>query len=108
MKKEIIQVDRETGEIYVARETMAVIKKLETDKKRIDEEYKEYKTALLRAMQEYGIEKIDSDDMLVTYVGEHERTSVDSKKLEKEYPSVYMDCLKTSIVKPSVRVTIRK
>lgn len=105
---EIVKVDKETGELYVAKEVIDVIRNLELDKKRIDKEYKEYKNALKSAMEEYGIEKIDSDELLVTYIDGHERISVDTKRLEEQYPKVYMDCLKASDVKPSVRVTVRE
>lgn len=105
---EIIAVDKKTGEIYVTKETMEIIRNYEVRKKELDEEYKQYKKALLDAMEEYGVEKVDSEDLLVTYVGETERVSVDSKKLEKEFPEVYAQCLKVSTVKPSVRVKIRK
>ena len=96
MMNEIIKIDKETGEIFVAKEIIGTIRNLELEKKRIDKEYKQYKTALKEAMEEYGVEKIDSDELLVSYIDGHERISVDVDKLEKisEFVTFTYDILK--------------
>ena len=75
--------------------------------KDIKKQYDEYKMALLEAMETYGVKKIDTEDFVVSYIAPTERISLDSKKVEAEYPDVYAECLKVSDVKSSVRVRLR-
>ena len=112
-------IDKETGEIFeiikenddgdlvVAKQACDMITACERQMKQIKKQYAEYKQALLEAMEEYGIEKIDTDDFVVSYVKETERVSLDQKKLEKEYPKAYYDCQRVSDVKANVRVRLK-
>ena len=112
-------VDQETGEVYeiivqkddgslaVAKQACDMIEGFEREMKEIKKQYEAYKQALKDAMEEYGIEKIDTPNFLVSYVGPHERISLDSKAVEAKYPDVYRECMKVSDVKSSVRVRLR-
>ena len=62
---------------------------------------------LLEEMQSKDIKKIETDDVVISYIDEFERETVDSKKLRDEYPDVYDDCIKFSKVKASVRIKIK-
>ena len=106
---EIVDIIKETddGELVIAKEACEVISNFERQMKAIKKEYDAYKQALLDSMETYGIKKIDTDDFVVSYVAPTERISLDSKKVEAEYPDVYQECLKVSDVKSSVRVKLR-
>lgn len=111
-------VNRETGEILdivvreedrlmINPEAVDFIYKAEKQMKEIKKNYEEYKSALLQAMEEFGIDKIDTDNFTVNYVPAHMSNRVDSKKLQSEHPEIYDECSTASMVKPSVRVRLR-
>ena len=112
-------IDRETGEVFeiikenadgnlvVAKQACDMISACERQMKQIKKQYDEYKQALLEAMEQYGIRKIDTEDFVVSYIGATERVTLDSKRVEAEYPEVYKECQKVSDVKASVRVRLR-
>lgn len=79
----------------------------ERQMKEIRKSYDEYKAMLLEAMEEHGIDKIDTDNFTVSYVPEHLTTRVDSKKLKAEHPDIYDECSTASMVRSSVRVKLR-
>ena len=60
------------------------------------------KQALLKAMQDNNIQKWETDNISVTRKAEYTRKSVDSKKLQAEYPQAYENCLKETTVKESI------
>lgn len=100
--------ENESGQLVVTKDACDVIVLYETQMKEIKKQYDTYKRALLEAMEAYGIKKIDTDDFVVTYVEPTERITLDSKRVEKEYPEVYEECMKVSDVKSSVRVKLRR
>lgn len=97
----------EDGRLIIASQACELIKSFEENMKAIKAQYDEYKEALLTAMMEHGIDKIDTKDFVVNFIESHERESVDSKKLKSDYPEIYKECKKTSTVKPSVRVKLK-
>lgn len=102
-----IIVDKGNGELAVAKEACEVIATFERQMKSIRDQYDEYKRALLEAMEEYEVKKIDTEDFTVTYIAPTERISLDSKKVEKEHPEVYRECMRVSDVRSSVRVKLK-
>ena len=97
----------ENGDLVVAKQACDMISACERQMKQIKKQYDEYKQALLEAMEQNGITKIDTDDFVVSYVAPTERITLDSKKVEAEHPEVYKACMKVSDVKASVRVRLR-
>lgn len=95
------------GRLVIASQACELIKSFEENMKAIKAQYDEYKAALLAAMIEHGIDKIDTKDFVVNFIAPHDRESLDSKKIKANYPEVYEECKKTSTVKPSVRVKFR-
>ena len=45
--------------------------------------------------------------MTITYVAASVRSSVDSKKLLKDYPEIYSEVIKKSNVKSSIRIKLK-
>ena len=103
---EIVKAN-EAGDLVVTKQACDMILAFESQMKEIKKQYGEYKQALLEAMEQYGIKKIDTDDFVVSYVAPTERISLDSKKVEAEYPDVYKECMRVSDVKSSVKVRLR-
>lgn len=80
---------------------------LEVEAKAIKKAQEGLKEQLLLAMEKHSIKKWDNDLMTISYVAPTSRESVDSSKLKKTYPDIYKDCVKTSIVKSSVRIKLK-
>ena len=108
------------GEIYQRRELVIddetqmgiemvsnTIKEMETRLKKMKEQQDKYKEIILNAMKEQGIKSFENDTIKITYVDEITKLSVDSTKVKKDYPMVYEQCLKKTIQKPSLRITIK-
>jgi hypothetical protein len=45
--------------------------------------------------------------MTITYIEPTMRVSVDQKKLKQEYEEVYLECVKESSVKSSIRIKVK-
>ena len=64
------------------------------------------KTVLYGTMEKEGIKTVDRGNLKITYVAPSSRTSVDSKKLEKEEPEIYKKYIKTTTVAGSIKITL--
>jgi signal transduction histidine kinase len=97
------------GELQIAQSTIDRICEIEKQKKALDKEYKQFKSALLDAMEEHGIKQFTSEDdsLKITYVEPTERISIDTDKLWSEHQNVAFECQKFTPVKASVRITVR-
>lgn len=62
-------------------------------KKQLEEQEKNFKEQLEKAMDEHGIKSIDNQYLKITRVGESSSTSIDLKALEKEEPKLYAELL---------------
>lgn len=65
------------------------------------------KAEILAEMESRGILKIDTEELLITYVAECERESFDSKAFRDDFPELYDDYVKMTTVKPSIRIKVR-
>jgi signal transduction histidine kinase len=97
------------GELQIAQSTIDRICEIEKQKKALDKEYKQFKSALLDAMEEHGIKKLENEEsgLKITYVEPTERISIDTDKLWSEYQNVAFECQKFAPVKASVRIAVR-
>ena len=59
---------------------------------------------LLEEMKKKDIKKIETPDVIISYVDETERETLDTKKVREEFPDVYDECVRFSKVKASVRI----
>lgn len=106
--KEMLFVkDEQSGEMILSPSTIEEVREMEVQMKKIKKEYDKYKKAMLEGMETYGLKKVETDDLLVTYVEPTERTSIDTDKLWSEHKDVAFACQKTSPVKSSIRITVR-
>ena len=64
------------------------------------------KTVLYGTMEKEGVKTVDRGKLKITYVAPSNRTSVDSKKLEKEEPEIFKKYVKTTTVAGSVKITL--
>ena len=62
---------------------------------------------LLEEMRDNEIKKIETPDVIISYIDESERETFDSKKFREDYPDMYDEYVKFSKVKASVRIKAR-
>ena len=82
------------------------MKKLQAE---LEKTEKQIKSKLLEMFESIsGLEQkyVSMDGLRFTYVGPTKRKSVDSKKLQEEWPEIYKKCLKESNVKSQIRTSI--
>ena len=87
-------------------ELMQEIKVKEDELKLIKEKVDKVKEILYGTMEKEGVKTVDRGNLKITYVAPSCRTSVDSKKLEKEEPEIYKKYVKTTTVAGSIKITL--
>lgn len=76
-------------------------------KKELEDQERQLKQDLAKAMEAYGIKSFENDLIKMTYVAPTTRTTIDSTKLKKDHPDIVQQYSKTSNVSASVRVTVK-
>lgn len=71
-------------------------------KKKVDK----VKETLYSTMEKEGVKTVDRNKLKITYVAPSTRTSVDSKKLQKEEPEIYKKYVKTTTIAGSIKITL--
>lgn len=72
-----------------------------------ESEYNSLKNAIMNAMAEQNIVKIDTEEVLINYIAPTTRESLDSKRLKEELPNIYDEYARISPVKASLKVKIK-
>jgi len=76
--------------------------------KKMEEEVEKQKAIMLDLMLKNGVKSLKSDGYTLTVVPESIRSTFDKAKLLKEHPEINeSDYLKTSIVKPYLKITLK-
>lgn len=88
-------------------ETIKKITTLIKLKKQMDEQEKQLKEQLVKAMEAYGIKAFENEIIKMTYVAPTTRSTIDSARLKKEHPDIVAEYSKVSDVSASVRVTLK-
>lgn len=95
----------ENGQLV--QDAIDFIKIKEQQIKRFKEEYEQLKADLLEAMEQNGIIKIDTPDLLINYVAPTESERFDSKLLKETSPDLYDQFVKFTPVKASIRIKVK-
>lgn len=102
--------NEETALGFMKKDASFVIKMItaiSVQKKRLEEQEKEMRAMLIKAMEQYGVKKFESDSVTFTYIAPTVRSSIDSAKLKKELPDVAEKYTKTSNVSASVKIEVK-
>ena len=67
----------------------------------------ELKQRILAEMEEHGILKIETDELIINYVAGTFRETFDSKTFRKRHPHLYDEYVKISTVSASVRMKVK-
>lgn len=81
---------------------------LEIQKKEIEKKEAAMREELLRAMDEYNLLGLEVGRLDLTYIPATTRDSIDTKALKKEMPEIAEYYMKTTPVKASVRISLKK
>lgn len=93
-------------ELEELQELMQDIKSKEEELNLLKEKVDKVKGILYDTMGKEGVKTVDRGKLKITYVAPSCRTSVDSKKLEKEDPETYKKYVKTTTVAGSIKITL--
>lgn len=88
-------------------EAEKVIAYHEALKKQLIKEEQEIRSAIMAAMEKQGLKTFSNGFMRITYIGESERSSVDVTALRKDHPEIAKQYEKKSVVKPSLKITLK-
>ena len=79
---------------------------VEMQMKALKDQYEQFKSDLLTAMEKNGIVKIESGDVRINYIAASNRETFDSKQFKADMPDLYNEYVKFSKVKPSLRIKV--
>ena len=105
MNNEIKIVENQIELPEAVRFALQKLKEFQITKQEMDNQEKEIKQAIQKAMEENGIKSFENDDVKISYVAPTQRVSVDTAKMKEE--GIYDLYTKTSEVKASVRFTYK-
>lgn len=74
-------------------------------KKEIEEQVKTFSERMKGEMEKAGVKKWETDNMRLTYIDSTSKETFDSKRFKEEHPDFYREYIKTTKVKPSIRIT---
>ena len=96
-----------TASLIALEQAERIIEEMEARRKETEEQVRNIKEAIMKAMADNGVKTFENDKMKITYVEPSTRVTIDSAKLKKEKPEVANEYEKTSTTKPSLRITIK-
>lgn len=107
-QREKLVIDPELQKQYLAAEENFIA--LEKGAKKLQQKRDELREKILQLFEQQNVYSWESPDkkILVTYVRESDRITVDSAKLKKEYPLAYNNCQKLTHTKSQLRVKLRE
>lgn len=102
---ELIKVENGIGILNV--EVSKNIAEFEKVIKELKEREEEIKLNILAEMESKNLLKLETDDLMITYIAPSERETFDSKKFREENSDLYDEYVKFSPVKSSIRVKVK-
>ena len=96
------------NDLQIKAEVSAQIKEFEKQVKEIKEQEEKLKEKIIEAMRANNLIKVETPDLIITYVEPTKRESINSKKLKEEKPDLYLEYVQVSDVKDSIRIKIKE
>lgn len=104
---------KEVGETELAAfksaqlQTLDAISALIAHKKAVEEQEADLKKQLYAAMEQFGIDKFESDTLILTRVQPTTAETLDGAKIKKHYPDVAKECMKVQNRAGYVKITLK-
>lgn len=102
---ELIKIDE--GNYILNPETSMQIAEFEKQMKELKTKEDELKQSILEEMESKNIIKLDSPELMITYVAPTDRETFDSKTFKAEHQDLYDEYVKMSSVKSSIRIKVK-
>lgn len=102
---ELIKI--ESGIWILDAEVSKNIAEFEKVIKELKEREEELKLNILAEMENKNLVKLETDDLMITYIAPSERETFESKKFREENSDLYDEYVKFSPVKSSIRVKVK-
>jgi ATP-dependent protease HslVU (ClpYQ) peptidase subunit len=67
----------------------------------------ELKKAILEEMQDKGLIKLETDELVISFVSGTTRETLNTKSLKEELPDIYDTYVDIKPVKPSIRIKLK-
>ena len=102
---ELIKIENETPTLdkLVSEQIADFERKI----KLLKEEEDKLKEAILKEMEESQIIKLDTPDLLISYVASTDRETFDSKTFKADHQDLYDEYIKMTPVKSSIRIKVK-
>lgn len=104
---ELIKIQEDGLTYGLDKETSKKIAEFERTLKNIKEQEDLLKKAILEEMEANDILKLETDDLVVSYIGSSDRETFDSKTFRVNHQELYDEYVKISSVKPSIRIKVK-
>lgn len=96
------------GAVILDAEANRKIAEFERLAKLIKEEETKLKDAILEEMQEKGILKVETENLIITYIAPTDRERFDTKRFRAEHSDLHDEYVTMSKVKASVRIKVKE
>ena len=103
--KDLIRMQNDVP--FLDAETSLKIGTIERAVKQLKEQEEKLKKAILDEMERKGIIKIETDDLVITYIAETEREKFDTRKFRLINPDYYDEYCTLIPVKSSIRIKVK-
>lgn len=101
----LIKIEQNTA--LLNPEVSSKLAEFERMAKEIKAKQDELKQRILAEMEEHGILKIETDELMITYIAPTSRETFDSKSFRKDNPDLYDEYVKIGTVSASVRMKLK-
>ena len=88
-------------------ETNARIAEYEKRMKELKEQEEKLKAAIKEEMERKGLKKIETEEIVITYIAPTDRESFDSKAFRKKNPDLYDKFVSITTVGSSIKIKLR-
>lgn len=105
ISSKLIKIENGTPTLSTA--ASVALATFERKAKEIKEKEDALKKAILKAMEDNNIVKVETDEITVTYIAKTDRETFQKKAFRKDNPDLYDDYVKITPVKPSIRIKIK-
>ena len=102
---ELIKIENEIA--ILDPEVSEKIAEFEKQAKLIKEQEDNLKKAILEEMEQNQILKLDTPEILISYVAPSDRETFDSKTFKEDHQDLYDDYIKMTPVKSSIRIKLK-
>ncbi len=102
---ELIKIENEIA--ILDPEVSEKIVEFEKQAKLIKEQEDNLKKAILEEMEQNQILKLDTPEILISYVAPSDRETFDSKTFKEDHQDLYDDYIKMTPVKSSIRIKLK-